>query len=393
MSILHRYVFRQLLGVFLLTLMSLTGMLVIVGVIGEASKNGLGPQQIRDILPYVVPSLLPFTIPATFLLTVCVVYGRLAGDNEITAVKAAGINSMSMLWPAFISAAVLSLGTFYLTDQVIPWARGNVERVILTAMEDIFLGILRDKNHFSDPDRGIAISVRAVQGDRLIEPHFRYALPGTTSTVNITAREATLKFDLEQQHVMLSLVDGQVVLPGGDQANVADEEYPFPLPISSRVSPPREMPISALRGGMKQCRIDREALERRQVISTVLSLTRGEFGNLSLPVQQEHQRKYSELTERLNKLYTEIHSRLALACSCFFFALVGGPFAVIQGRRQFLTSFALCFIPILLFYYPVVLAMMNLGKDAVLDPAIGMWVGNLGMGGAAWYLLKRMLRH
>ena len=29
--------------------------------------------------------LLPFTIPATYLLTVCVVYGRLAGDNEIIA--------------------------------------------------------------------------------------------------------------------------------------------------------------------------------------------------------------------------------------------------------------------------------------------------------------------
>jgi lipopolysaccharide export system permease protein len=89
MSILQRYVLRQQLWVFTLTLLSLTGMLVIVGVIGEASKNGLGPEQIRDILPFVVPSLLPFTIPATFLLTVCVVFGRLAGDNEITAIKAA----------------------------------------------------------------------------------------------------------------------------------------------------------------------------------------------------------------------------------------------------------------------------------------------------------------
>jgi lipopolysaccharide export system permease protein len=134
MSILQRYVLRQLLWVFTLTLLSLTGMLVIVGVIGEASKNGLGPEQIRDILPFVVPSLLPFTIPATFLLTVCVVFGRLAGDNEITAIKAAGINVMVVLTPAFVAAALLSLATFYLTDQVIPWARANVERVILTAM-------------------------------------------------------------------------------------------------------------------------------------------------------------------------------------------------------------------------------------------------------------------
>jgi len=390
MSILQRYVLRQLLGVFLLTLLSLTGMLVIVGVIGEATKNGLGPQQIRDILPFVVPSLLPFTIPATYLLTVCVVYGRLAGDNEIIAVKAAGINAMTMLTPGLVTAALLSLATFFLTDQVIPWARSNVERVVLTAMEDIFLGILRDKNHYSDPSRGIAISVRGVEGKRLIEPHFRYQLPGGPQTVNITAREATMSFDLEGQQVLLTMVEGQMVLPGGDQATVADEQYPFPLPLGSKQSPPRDLTIEALRMEMRQCRQQREALERRRVITTTFYLSHGEFGYLTYHQQDILQREIDNLTERYHKLYTEVHSRLALACSCFFFALVGSPFAVLQGRRQFLTSFALCFTPILIFYYPIVLVMMNLGKDNVFDPALGMWVGNAGMALTGWLLLRRI---
>jgi len=37
--------------------------------------------------------------------------------------------------------------------------------------------------------------------------------------------------------------------------------------------------------------------------------------------------------------------------------------------------------------------MMNLGKDAVVHPAFGMWLGNLGMGLVAWLLLKRVLQH
>ena len=65
-------------------------LLVFVGVFREASERGLGPVQILQVLPYVAPSMLPFTIPATLLLTVTVVYGRLSGDNEITAAKAAG---------------------------------------------------------------------------------------------------------------------------------------------------------------------------------------------------------------------------------------------------------------------------------------------------------------
>ena len=83
---------------------------VFVGVFREASQSGLGPVQIMQILPFVVPSLLPFTIPATLLLAVCVVYGRVAADHEITAVKSAGISVMSLLWPAFLfGGAVTSL--------------------------------------------------------------------------------------------------------------------------------------------------------------------------------------------------------------------------------------------------------------------------------------------
>jgi lipopolysaccharide export system permease protein len=160
--------------------------------------------------------------------------------------------------------------------------------------------------------------------------------------------------------------------------------------MGTSVPPPRDLPIQALRSGMRQARHKREALERRQVITTAFALSHGEFGHLMEPAQRRQEWEINGQKERYNKLYTELHSRLALACSCFFFALVGSPFAVLQGRRQFLTSFALCFIPILVLYYPIVLVMMNLGKDNVFDPALGMWVGNAGMGVAAWLLLRRI---
>lgn len=74
MSLLQRYVLGELLKVFGFALSALTILLMFIGVIGEALKKGLGPVQVFQILPYVVPSLLPFTVPATLLLTVCVVY-------------------------------------------------------------------------------------------------------------------------------------------------------------------------------------------------------------------------------------------------------------------------------------------------------------------------------
>lgn len=90
---------------------------------------------------------------------------------------------------------------------------------------------------------------------------------------------------------------------------------------------------------------------------------------------------------------TEIHSRIALACSCFFFSLVGSPFAIQQGKRQFLTSFAICFTPILLIYYPTVLLTMNLSRAGDLNPVWGMWIGNAGLALTAASVLRKVLRH
>ncbi|MFP6762164.1 MAG: LptF/LptG family permease, partial [Planctomycetaceae bacterium] len=92
MHTLQRYIFKELFRYLLLIILGFTVLLIFVGVFREVSESGLGPLQVLQILPYVVPSMLPFTIPATLLLAVCVVYGRLSADHEVTAAKAAGVN-------------------------------------------------------------------------------------------------------------------------------------------------------------------------------------------------------------------------------------------------------------------------------------------------------------
>ena len=128
--LLQRYILFELLRVFTFLLSILTVLLVFVGVFREATMSGLGPFQALRILPYVVPNLLPFTIPATLLLTVCIVYGRMSGDQEITAAKAAGINVLSLLWPSFLLGAVLSVCSLILVDQAIPWANAKIQKIV-----------------------------------------------------------------------------------------------------------------------------------------------------------------------------------------------------------------------------------------------------------------------
>src|SRR5712671_464874 len=120
-SILHRTIFLELVRVFALSLFGITGIMVMAGVVAEASQQGLSPAQILAAIPLLIPSTLPYTIPATTLFAACVVYGRLAADNEILAIKAAGVNPFKAVHPGLILGLIMSAGTMGLYYHLIPY--------------------------------------------------------------------------------------------------------------------------------------------------------------------------------------------------------------------------------------------------------------------------------
>src|SRR6202453_1987603 len=99
---MFRTIFWELVRVFLLSLIGITGMLLMAGIIAEATQHGLSPMQLLAAIPLLIPSTLPYTLPATTLFATCVVYGRLAADNEILAIKACGVNVLHVVKPGLV---------------------------------------------------------------------------------------------------------------------------------------------------------------------------------------------------------------------------------------------------------------------------------------------------
>jgi lipopolysaccharide export system permease protein len=377
MLILHRYVLSQLLWVGGLLLFGLTILLVFVGVADQAGRYNLGGEEVTAILPFVVPSLMPFTIPATLLLTVCVVYGRMASEQEITAAKAAGINVLALLMPSFVLSALLSLGTFILTDQVIPWSQGRIEQIVYEAFEKIFLDQLREKQQWKDNNHGIDITVMRVEGKKLVEPLIRYCRPDSDNPITVQAEEAAISFDLRKQVVLMEFKAARVRTKDNQTVFMSRYQLAVRMIDTADQARPRGMRISQIRQELEQIKRRRREMERDQALRSAFALTLGRFDSLAPDQQANTELKLRMDRERFNKLNTEVHSRIALAFGCLFFAFVGSPFAIVQAKRQFLTNFFLCFAPIIAVYYPTVLLSMNLAKYDFIDPAWGMWGGNL----------------
>ena len=393
MRLLERYVLSELLRVFGILVTVSTSLLVFVGAFGQAKEHGLGYWQILQILPFIVPSLLPYTIPATLLLTVCVVYGRMSGDNEIIAVKAAGINILSLMWPSFLLSGLLSVSVLLFCDQVIPWAFGNIERIVTLAMEDIFIDRLKTQSTISVRELGITITVTGVRDRTLIEPIIRYA-PKGGNAVTLTAKEARLSFDLPRDQVWLELHGAASSLPGQQNSlYLGYDRIAFPLPSRSQRLRGRDLSIDDIQRELPKLASGRQRFQQLQAMEAAFALTAGNFDRFDEPEFQSYQHDVVNSDSLVWRLRTEQHYRFAMAVSCFFFVLLGSPFAILMARNQFLTSFLFCFVPILVVYYPISMMSLNLSKTGAVDPAWAVWSANGLLGLIASGFLWRVLRH
>src|SRR5262245_22554366 len=163
----------ELIKVFTLALIALTGILLLAGIVTEATQRGLTPTQIIAVIPLLIPGTLPWTLPAATLFTVSLVYGRLAGDNEITAVKSAGVNVTWLLWPATFLGLAMSVATMALYYHFIPYTTQEMRSMFLRDVEELLYTLLKNDRCIKHPKLNYEIFVHQVQGRRLVDAIFK----------------------------------------------------------------------------------------------------------------------------------------------------------------------------------------------------------------------------
>src|SRR5438094_8467579 len=148
---IHRMILKELFKVFLVSLVAITGLLLLAGLFTEATQRGLEPGQILSIIPLLIPSTLPYTLPATTLFATCVVYGRLSADNEILAIKAAGINVLQVVKPGIILGLAMSAATMGLYYRIIPYTHHLLRSMVFNDAEEFLYALLKKHQMITHP--------------------------------------------------------------------------------------------------------------------------------------------------------------------------------------------------------------------------------------------------
>ena len=197
----------ELFKVFSIALIALTGLILLAGVISEAMKSGLGPLQILAIIPLLTPSMLPYTVPATTLFATCIVYGRLSADNEILALKAAGVHIAHAMAPAIILGIFASAVTMLLYRDAIPYTHYLLKCEVAADVEESLYTMLRNDGCIRHRSLNYEIHVKNLRG-RILEDVVikrRATRGGGSFDLIALAREAELHVDASTRELLVDM--------------------------------------------------------------------------------------------------------------------------------------------------------------------------------------------
>ena len=72
--------------------------------------------------------------------------------------------------------------------------------------------------------------------------------------------------------------------------------------------------------------------------------------------------------------------------------LLGAPIGILRKNSDFLSSFFVCFLPILIVYYPLLMLGVDQAKSGLLPPW-SVWTGNIVLLVCGVWLILRMRRY
>jgi lipopolysaccharide export system permease protein len=393
MRIITRYVLFDLLKVFLLTLTGLT-VIIFIGLIGkEAIDKGLTVGILFRMSPYFIPQALQFAVPGTMLLATTSVYGRMSSYNEIVAIKSLGISPMAMVWPTLALATLVSFVGVIVNDIAVSWGTTGARRVLLSSLEEVVYSQLKMRRTFNVGKYNI--TVRDVQGHKLISPVLIVQASGNKSAFTVSAEEAELDLLPDEGKIVARFhkfeVEGPIVITDPDT-------FPYEMPIEDfagwtpKSRSPSEYALAEIRPAIQEQSEKLERVRQSNVAQATFGMITGDFDSLSNTAWKPYEKDMEAANTRLYRLHTEPWRRWANGFSCLCFVLIGIPVSIRMRFSEFIASFFICFLPILVVYYPLLAVSVDKAKDGFFPPP-AVWLGNIVLAIAGIWLMRQGNKH
>lgn len=377
MGILHRHIFASVAGVCA----GAVALFAFVLIAGQALRDLLGyvvagqlqPETALHLLWLLFPYVAVNALPIGLLTAVLLVLGRMSSQQEITAMRAAGLGLGYICRPFWVIGGAAVVVALYLNFYAMPQARSSYRATLVEAVRQNPLSFIVPNTFVRDfPGYVLFVGERS---ESELRDFWLWELDSQKRVVGL-ARAATGSVDYreEDNRLILTLRDVSVETRDRDRP----EDFSRPQPVGNSDSMSFELKLDGVFGQAavgrrtKWMTLD-ELLARRSELKAL--------GDAAGPAER------AEIT----RLTVTVSQKAAASFAVLALAMVAVPLGIKVSRKETSANLGIA-VALMLGYYFLSTLTGLLERQPELRPELWMWVPPLGYAAAGVWLFRRVDR-
>jgi len=427
MGILRFYILRLHLVPFLLGFGVVTFILemdVLFDYLDLVVNRGVAPTVVAQLFILSLGYIVALSVPCAVLVAVLMTFGRLSQDNEITALRAGGVNLAGVLLGPLGAAVLFTVGLTLFNNHVLP-ASNHAFANLLIDIGKMRPTVKLQEGVFITDFPGYNLLVQSVNGrtNEMRGVTIYQSNPGGPPTT-ILAERGYLSYTPDGRSAVLELKQGEIhEIPSDEPGSRKYRRMVFKTHVLHIAGAG-----GVLERTIRDTRTDREMsaealiTERRRIEDQYRSAVAAQYARLDeleiphppppgppgrfqdrvqlllgrLAGREDPLERWSRerpalktevelwrmerlgLLKRIAGLSVEIHKKFSLPAACVVFTLIGAPLGMRVRRAG--PGVAFVSVAFFLFYYLCLVGGEELANRLLLPPWLSMWLPNLVLG-------------
>lgn len=377
MGLLHRHLFASIAGASA----AAVGLFTFVLIAGQALRDLLGyvaagqltPESALRLLWLLLPYVAVNALPIGLLTAVLLVLGRMSSQQEITAMRAAGLGLGYICRPIWVVAGGAVLLSLFLNFYAMPQSRTAYRATLVEAVRQSPLSFIVP-NTFVRDFPGYVVYVGEREGTEM-KDFWLWQLDAQQQVIGMArAKTGSIDYREADNQLVLTLRDVSVEPRDRDRP----EDFSRPQPIANSDSTSFELSLDGVFGKMNAVRKTKwltldELLARRAELKAL--------GDTASPAQRA---EFTRVTMTISEKAAASFAVLALA-------MVAVPLGIKVSRKETSANLGIAVVLVLGFYFTSTLMEM-LERHPALRPEIWIWLPPLAYATAGVWLFRRVDR-
>lgn len=377
MGLLHRHLFASVAGacaaaVGLFAFVLLAGM-GLRDLLGYVVAGQLAPETALHLVALLLPYVAVYALPIGLLTAVLLVLGRMSSQQEITAMRAAGLSLGYVSRPIWVIAGAAVLLSLALNFYVMPQARTAYRATLVEAVRQNPLNFIVPRTFVRDFP-GYVVYVGERRGADL-QDFWLWELDAQKRVLSMArAKSATVTFREEDSRLVLTLRDVSAETRDRD----SPENFTKPQPVGNSDSMTVELKLDGL---FKQMKLT----QKTNWMTLDQLLARRDA------LEAKGAKADAKETQELTRVKVVLSEKAAASFAVLAFAFVAVPLGIKVSRKETSANLGIAVALVLGYYFLAALTGM-LERSPALRPELWVWAPPLAYATAGVWLFRRVDR-